>query len=129
MRVSLHISYTCFLVSLCIPLSVASLRAAPPDEWHAAAGGGGVEYRWTHGFEGSCHIEFRDPAIKGTSRSTVINGTIIYDKTSLNGIEHDTIQSFFLTIDGHDTTTGPDVYCRQINGVTIVEFKRSDPPL
>ena len=117
------------LISLCLPLSLLPLQAAAPDEWHSAAGGGGVEYRWTVGFWGTCHIEFRDSTLKGTSRNTEINGVIDYDRTTLNGVERNALQSFDLTIFDVGTSAGPDVGCEQINEVTIYELKRSSPPL
>ncbi len=86
------------LIRLCAAVSVLPLQAAMPDEWHRAEGGDGVEYRWTMGFWNTCHIEFRDSAIKGTSRNTEISGEIDYDRTTLNGVERNTLQSFHLTI-------------------------------
>jgi len=118
-------SYARLLILLCAPLSLFPLRAAPPDEWHSATGGGGVEYRWSHGFEGSCHIEFRDSSIKNTSRSTQITGVFSYDQTTLNGIERNVLRNVFLTLNGYETSAGPDTQCQQINDVTISEFKRS----
>lgn len=117
------------LISLCVPLSLLPLQAAAPDEWHSAAGGGGVEYRWTVGFWRTCHIEFRDSTIKGTSRNTEISGVIDYDRTTLNGVERNALQSFNLTIFDVGTSAGPDVGCEQINEVTIYGLKRSSPPL
>ena len=88
-----------------------------------------MEYRWSHGFEGSCHIEFRDSPIKGTSWSTEINGVFSYDQTLINGIERNVLQSFILRLDGYGSQFGPDVQCQQINDVTIREIKRSKPIL
>jgi len=117
------------LVSLCVPLSLFPLQAASPDEWHSATGGGGVEYRWSAGFLGACHIEFRDPATVGTSQNTEISGVINYDRRTLEGIERNALQSFNLTIYGLGSSVGPDVGCQQINDVTIRELKRFSPPL
>jgi hypothetical protein len=124
-----RMSYLRLLISLCAPLSLLPLQAAAPDEWHSAAGGGGVEYRWTVGFLRACHIEFRDSTIKGTSRHTEISGVIDYDRTTFNGVERNALQSFNLTIFGLGTSAGPDVGCQQINDVTIRELKRISPPL
>ncbi len=110
-------------------LSLLPLQAAVPDEWHRAGGGDGVEYRWTTGFWNTCHIEFRDSAIKGTSRNREISGEIDYDRTTLNGVERNTLQSFHLTIFDVGTSAGPDVGCERINEVTIQKLKRSSPPL
>ena len=116
------------VISLCVPLSLVPLQAASPDEWHSASGGGGVEYRWTVGFWRVCHIEFRDSATVGTSRNTKVSGIINYDRTTLNGIEHNALQSFNLTLYGFGPSVGPDVGCQQINDVTIRELKRYFPP-
>jgi hypothetical protein len=72
-------------MSLCTLLGLVPLQASSPDEWHRAAGGSGVEYRWSAGFWGACHIEFRDSAISGTSESTEIAGYIDYAHPTLNG--------------------------------------------
>ena len=119
-------SYVCIPISVCALLSLLPLRAASPDEWHSSTGAGGVEYRWNHGFEGSCHIEFRDSALKGTSQTTEIIGVFSYDLTSLNGIERNVLQSFNLRLNGYGSSVGPDVYCQQINDVTITASKRSN---
>jgi hypothetical protein len=124
-----RMSYLRLLISLCAPLSLLPLQAAVPDKWHSATGGGGVEYRWTVGFWKTCHIEFRDSTIKGTSRNTEISGVIDYDRTTLNGVERNALQSFNLTIFSLGTSAGPDVGCQQINDVTIRELKRISPPL
>lgn len=116
-------------ISLGALLSLLPLEAAVPDEWHPAGGGDGVEYRWTAGFWNTCHIEFRDSTIKGTSRSTEISGVIDYDHPTLNGVERNTLQSFDLTILDVGTSAGPDVGCEKINEVTIHQVKRSSPPL
>jgi hypothetical protein len=113
------------LISLCALLGPVPLQASSPDKWHHAAGGRGVEYRWSAGFWGACHIEFRDSAIAGTSASTEIAGDISYDHPSLNGIEHDALQSFNLRIYGYGSAIGPDVACQPINDVIIHELKRS----
>src|SRR5450755_4501529 len=81
-------------ISLGALLSLVPLRAAVADEWHLASGGDGVEYRWTAGFWNTCHIEFRDSTIKGTSRNTEISGVIDYDHLTLNGVERNALQSF-----------------------------------
>ena len=120
-------SYLWLLISLCASLSVLPLQAAAPDEWHRADGGDGVEYRWTAGFWGTCHIEFRDSTIKGTSRNTEISGVIDYDHPTLNGVERNALQSFTLTVSGLGTSVGPDVGCEQIHEITIHELKRSSP--
>jgi hypothetical protein len=116
-------------ISLGALLSLLPLRAAVADKWHRAGGGDGVEYRWTAGFWNTCHIEFRDLAIKGTSRNTEISGVIDYDHLTLNGVERNTLQSFALTIFDVGTSAGPDVGCERINEVAIQEVKRSSPPL
>jgi len=69
--------------------------------------------------------EFRDSAIAGTPGSTEIASDINYDHPSLNGIEHDALQSFNLRIYGYGSSVGPDVGCQPINDVTIHELKRS----
>ena len=124
-----RMSYIRLLISICVPLCLLPIQAASPYEWHSATGGGGVEYRWNFGFEGSCHIEFRDSAKVGASRNTQINGDIVYDRTTLEGIERNALQSFSLTIYGFGSSVGPDVGCQQINDVTIRELKRFFPPL
>ena len=124
-----HRSDIRLLVSLCAPLILLPLQAAPSMEWLSANGGGGVEYRWSIGFWHVCHTEFRDPAIAGTSRIAEVSGVINYDRTTLNGIERNTIQDFNLRIYGSGTSVGPDVGCEQINDVTIRETKRFSPPL
>ncbi len=116
-------------ISLGALVSLLPLRAAAADEWHLARGRDGVEYRWAVGFWNTCHIEFRDSTIKGTSRNTVISGVIDYDHITLNGVERNTLQSFGLTIFDVGTTAGPDVGCERINEVTIQELKRSSPTL
>lgn len=116
------------LITLCAPLSFLPVEAASPDEWHGATGGGGVEYRWRAGFLGACHIEFRDSATVGTSRNTEISGVINYDRTALDGIVHNALQSFSLTLYGFGSSVGPDVGCQQINDVTIRELRRFFPP-
>ena len=98
-------------------------------EWLSANGGGGVEYRWNIGLWHVCHTEFRDPAIAGSSRIAEVSGVIDYDRTTLNGIERNTIQNFNLRIYGSGTSVGPDVGCEQINDVAIREMKRLSPPL
>ena len=115
----------CLAISLGALLSLVPLEAAAPDEWHDAGGGDGVEYRWTAGFWGTCHIEFRDSTIKGTSWSSEISGAIDYDHTTLNGVERNTLQSFHLTIFDGGTSAGPDVGCERINEVAIQEIRRS----
>jgi len=117
------------LVSLCVPLILFSLQAAPRSEWLSANGGSGVEFRWSIGFWHTCHTEFRDPVIAGTFRIAEISGVIDYDRTTLNGIERNAIQHFNLTIHGSETSVGPDVACQQVNDVTIREIKRFPPPL
>jgi hypothetical protein len=117
------------LISICVPLCLLPLQAASPNVWHSATGGGGVEYRWRAGFLGACHIEFRDSATVGASRNTEISGDIIYDRTTLEGIERNALHSFTLTIYGFGSTVGPDVGCQQINDITIRELKRFFPPL
>jgi hypothetical protein len=97
-------------------------------EWLSANGRGGVEYRWSIGFWHVCHTEFRDPAITGTSRTAEISGVINYDRTTLNGIERNALQSFNLTLYDFGSSIGPDVGCQQINDVTIRELKRFFPP-
>jgi len=124
-----RMSYIRLLISICAPLCLLPLQAASPYEWHSATGGGGVEYRWSAGFLGACHIEFRDSATVGASRNTEISGVINYDRTTLDGIEHNALQSFNLTIYGFGSSVGPDVGCQQINDVTIRELKRFYPPL
>lgn len=116
-------------ISLGALVSLVPLRASVADEWHPAAGGDGVEYRWTAGFWNTCHIEFRDAAIKGTGRNTEISGVIDYDHITLNGVERNTLQSFGLTIYDSGTGIGPDVACERINEIAIQELKRSSPPL
>src|ERR1700719_17846 len=117
-------SYIRLLISFCVPLSLLPLEAASADEWHGATGGGGVEYRWRAGFLGACHIEFRDSATVGTSRNTEISGVINYDRTTLEGVERNALQSFNLTLYDFGSSIGPDVGCQQINDVTIRELKR-----
>ena len=117
------------LISLCAAVSVLTLQAATADEWHRADGRDGVEYRWTVGFWRTCHIEFRDSALKGTSRNTEISGEIDYDHTTLNGVERNALQSFHLTIFDAGTSAGPDVGCEQIHEIRIHEVKRSSSPL
>ena len=125
-----HRSDVQLLVSLCAPLILLPLQAAPRMEWLSANGGGGVEYRWSVGFLHICHTEFRDPVITGTSRIAEISGFIDYDRTTLNGIERNAIQHFDnLRIYGSAIPVGPDVGCEQINDVTISEVKRFPPPL
>jgi len=124
-----RMSYIRLLISICVPLSLLPLQAASPYVWHSATGGGGVEYRWNAGFLGACHIEFRDSATVGASRNTQISGDIIYDRTTLEGIERNAPHSFSLTIYGFGSSVGPDVGCQQINDVTIRELKRFFPPL
>ncbi|HSR06376.1 MAG TPA: hypothetical protein VLM42_04440, partial [Bryobacteraceae bacterium] len=114
-------------ISLGALLSLIPLQAAAPDEWHHAEGGDGVEYRWTMGFWQTCHIEFRDSALKGTSRNTEIGGDIDYDRTTLNGVERNALQPFQLKIFDAGTAAGPYVGCERINEVTIQELKRSSP--
>jgi hypothetical protein len=124
-----HRSDIRLLVSLCAPLILLPLQAAPRMEWLSANGGDGVEYRWSVGFWHICHSEFRDPAIAGTSKVAEISGVIDYDRTTLNGIERNTIQDFHLRIYGSETSVGPDVGCEQINDVTVLQTKRFSPPL
>ena len=124
-----HRSDIRLLVSLCAPLILLPLQAAPRMEWLSANGGDGVEYRWSVGFWHVCHTEFRDPSIAGTSRIAEISGVIDYDRTTLNGIERNAIQDFNLRIYGSGTSVGPDVGCEQINDVTIRETKRFSSPL
>ena len=124
-----HRSDIRLLVSLCAPLILLPLQAAPTMEWLSANGGGGVEYRWNIGLWHVCHTEFRDPAIAGSSRIAEVSGVIDYDRTTLNGIERNTIQNFNLRIYGSGTSAGPDVGCEQINDVAIREMKRLSPPL
>jgi hypothetical protein len=124
-----HRSDLRLLVSLCAPLILLPLQAAPTMEWLSANGGGGVEYRWNIGLWHVCHTEFRDPAIAGSSRIAEVSGVIDYDRTTLNGIERNTIQGFNLRIYGSGTTVGPDVGCEQVNDVAIREMKRLSPPL
>ena len=117
------------LVSLCVPLVLFPLQAAPWNEWLSANGGSGVEYRWIIGLSHACHTEFRDPVIAGTYKVAEIKGFIDFDRTTLNGIERHAIQDFILTIHGSETSVGPDVACEQVNDVTIRELKRFSPPL
>lgn len=124
-----HRSDNRLLVSLCAPLILLPLQAAPTMEWLSAKGGSGVEYRWSIGFWHVCHTEFRDTVIAGTSRIAAFSGVINYDRTTLDGIEHNAIQDFNLRIYGSGTSVGPDVGCDQINDVTIRETKRFSPPL
>jgi hypothetical protein len=124
-----HRSNIRLLVSLCAPLILLPLQAAPRMDWLSPNGGGGVEYRWSIGFWHVCHTEFRDPAIAGTSWIAEISGVINNDRTTLNGIERRAIQDFNLRIYGSGTSVGPDVGCEQINDVTIRETKRFSPPL
>ena len=111
------------LISLCA-LSLLPLQATSPDEWHRAANGSGVEYRWTAGIFG-CNTEFRDSATANTSRTTEITGVIDYERPLFNGIEHNALYTFQLTVYGFGSSVGPDVGCQQINNVTIQELKRS----
>lgn len=113
------------LVWLCALWGPLWLQAVTPDDWRSAPGGSGVEYRWSHGFEGACHLEFRDPTITGTSLSTEITGVINYDRTSLDGVERNALQPFHVRITaGFGNSNGPDVYCQQINDLVIQELRR-----
>jgi hypothetical protein len=120
-----RVSCVRLLISLCALPGLLPLHASSPDAWHRAIDGSGVEYRWRAGFWGACHIEFRDSTIAGTFGSTEIAGDINYDHPSLNGIEHDALQSFNLRIYGYGSSVGPDVSCQPINDVMIHELKRS----
>ena len=121
----IHSSNVQLLIAFLAPLGLMPLQASSPGEWHLATGGSGVEYRWSVGFWGACHIEFRDSAVAGTSGSTEIAGDINYDHPSLMGIEHNALQPFNLRILSLGSSAGPDVGCQPINDVTIHKLKRS----
>jgi hypothetical protein len=72
-----HRSGIRLLVSLCTPLMLFPLQAAPWNEWLSANGGSGVEYRWIIGLLHACHTEFRDPVIAGTDKATEISASSI----------------------------------------------------
>src|SRR5260221_14562017 len=113
-----HRSDIRLLASLCAPLILLPLQAAPSMEWLSASGGGGVEYRWNIGLWHVCHTEFRDPAIAGTSRVAEASGVSDYDPATHKGIERNTVQNVNLRIDGPGTPAVPDVGCGPIHDRT-----------